>query len=56
MDRLTRFVTTDRPPGPLDTQLPQLITVLAQLPQAITMLKITQPAKSDPPSSWFKNY
>jgi len=40
----------------LDTQLPQLITVLAQLPQAITMLKITQPAKSDPPSSWFKNY
>jgi len=48
MDRLTRYVTTDRPPGLLDQQLPHLITVLAQLPQAITM-QISQPQKSDPP-------
>ena len=48
MDRLTRYVTTDRPPGPLDQQLPQLIAVLGQLPQAITM-KISQPLTSDPP-------
>jgi hypothetical protein len=48
MDRLTRYVTTERPPGPLDYQLPQLIAVLGQLPQAITM-KISQPQNGDPP-------
>src|SRR5262245_41567793 len=36
------------PPGPLDQQLPHLITVLAQLPQAITM-QISRPQASDPP-------
>jgi hypothetical protein len=45
MDRLTRYVTTDRPPGPVDQQL---IAVLTQLPQMITM-RITQPQSSDPP-------
>lgn len=49
MDRLTRYVTTERPPGPLDQQLPQLIAVLGQLPHAITM-KISQPQTSDPPT------
>src|SRR5262245_9741121 len=48
MDRLTKYVTTDRPPGPLDHELPNLIAVLTQLPQAITM-KISQPQSSDPP-------
>lgn len=48
MDRLTRYVTTERPPGPLDQQLPNLIAVLTQLPQAITM-KISQPQSSDQP-------
>jgi len=48
MDRLTRYVTQERPPGPLDQTLPELVTVLATLPQAITM-QINQPAKSDPP-------
>ena len=48
MDRLTRYVTQERPPGPLDQTLPELVTVLATLPQAITM-QINQPTKSDPP-------
>lgn len=48
MDRLTRYVTTERPPGPLDQQLPHLIAVLTQLPQAITM-QITRPQTNDPP-------
>jgi hypothetical protein len=51
MDRLTRYVTTDRPPGPLDESLSGLITALTQLPEAITAitLKISQPQTNAPP-------
>jgi hypothetical protein len=45
MDRLTRFVTEDRP-RPLDESIPQLVAVLAQLLQAITM-KISQPDRNE---------
>jgi predicted PurR-regulated permease PerM len=45
MDRLTRYVTEDRS-RPLDDSIPQLVTVLAQLPQAITM-RMTEPDRKD---------
>jgi hypothetical protein len=48
MDRLTKYGTQERPPGLLDQSLPQLITVLAQLPQAITT-QFSQPKHNDPP-------
>jgi hypothetical protein len=35
MDRLTRYVTTDKP-SPVDESFPQLIAMLAQIPQTIT--------------------
>ena len=45
LDRLTRYVTEDHP-RPADESLPQLIAVLAQLPQTITM-QLTQHPQRD---------
>jgi len=44
MDRLTRYVTSERP-SILDESFPQLLTILSQLPQAITATITQVPAR-----------
>lgn len=45
MDRLTRYVTTERE-NPIDSSVPQLIHILAQLPATITATLTQTPDKS----------